>query len=63
MLVSQLGSMNLIKDLYLWPEVRQSPPLVNIDKLNLASSVWHPQETFCSMVLKNMISGVMFVLW
>ena len=40
MSVSQLGSTNLIKDLQLWPEVRQSPPLVNIDKLNLASSVW-----------------------
>ena len=42
MLVSGLGSMNLIKGLQLWPEVRQSTPLVNIDKLNQASSVWYP---------------------
>ena len=32
MVVSQLGSMNLIKNFFfqLWPEVRQSPPLLHI---------------------------------
>lgn len=53
----------LIKDLWFWPEVRHSSPFVNINKLKLASSVWHPWATFRSMILKNMISGVMFVLW
>ena len=39
MLIGQLEAMNLITDFQLWPEVRQSPPLVNINKLYLAICV------------------------